>query len=145
MTSFSINIQRTRWWLWYRTFGVINCVYANSDDSNMAISHINQWGKSRYFCRSPSRMKTTAVVFISLPGVYMLNFLEGTKHIFTFCVIPPYWHDAGSWNLLFSKIRTYLLYIINIMGVDVLMMVGARASATIILPMLNWMNSVPAY
>ena len=26
-------------------------------------------GKSRYLCRSPARMKTTAVVFISLPGV----------------------------------------------------------------------------
>ena len=63
MTNFSINIQRTRPWLWYRTFGVINCVYANSDDLNMATSHINQWGKSRYFSRSPSRMKTTAVVY----------------------------------------------------------------------------------
>ena len=46
-------------------------MYANFDDLNMAISHINQWGKSRYFYRSPSRMKTTAVVFISLPGVFM--------------------------------------------------------------------------
>ena len=77
MTSLSINIQRTRPWLWYRTFGVINCVYANSNDLNMAISYINQWGKSRYFCRSPSRMKTTAVVFISLPGVLVLPASKG--------------------------------------------------------------------
>ena len=69
MANSSINIQRTRPCLWYRTFGVINCVYANFHDLNKAISHINQWGKSRYFYRSPSRMKTTAVVFFSLPGV----------------------------------------------------------------------------
>ena len=74
MTDFSINIQQTRPCLWYRTFGVINCVYAKFDDLNMAISHINQWGKSRYFYRSPSRMKTIAVVFISLPGMLYASF-----------------------------------------------------------------------
>ena len=76
MANFSINIQRTHPCLWYRTFGVINCVYANFDDLNMVISHINQWGKSRYFYRSLSRMKTTAVVFISLLGVIMQMYLK---------------------------------------------------------------------
>ena len=85
MTNFSINIQRTRPWLWYRTFGVINWVCANSNDLNMATSHINQWGESRYFYRSPSRMKTTAVVFISLPGVLM-------------CGKPPHCWSSRNWK-----------------------------------------------
>ena len=75
MTNFSINIQRTRPCLWYRTLGVIICMYANSDDLNMTTSHINQWGKSRYLFRSPCRMKTTAVVFISLRGVQVLQYV----------------------------------------------------------------------
>ena len=96
MTSFSINIQRTRTWLWYRTFGVINCVYANSDDLNMATSHINQWGKSRYFCRSPSRMKTTAVVFISLPGVMHLSSSTGLR--LTDCTLWAYITTRLPWQ-----------------------------------------------
>ena len=35
---------------------------------------------------------------------------EGTKHVFTFYVISPHWHDTCSWNPPPSKIRTYLLY-----------------------------------
>ena len=42
------------------------------------------------------------------------------KHIFTFCVISPYWYNAGSWNPSSNKTRTYLFYIVNIMAADVL-------------------------
>ena len=41
-----------------------------------------------------------------------------------------------------SKARTYLLYIVNIMGADVLETLGAKASATMIFTMLNQINSV---
>ena len=47
-------------------------------------------------------------------------------------------------NPSLSKTRTYLVYIINIMGADVLATQGARASATIIFTMYNWVNLVPA-
>ena len=49
--------------------------------------------------------------------LYMLNFSEGKKHIFTFYVIPPRWHDTGSWNPSLSKTRTCLFYMVNIMAV----------------------------
>ena len=75
MTNFLRNIQRTRPCLWYRNPSVINCMYANADDLNMTTSYIHQWGESRYLCRSPCRMKTTAVVFISLPGKFMPSVL----------------------------------------------------------------------
>ena len=55
------------------------------------------------------------------------------KHIFTFYVIPPRWHDTGSWNPSLSKTRTYQFYIVSIMAADVLATKGARASATMIL------------
>ena len=66
------------------------------------------------------------------------------KHLFTFYVMYPHWHDTGSWNPSSSKTRTYLFYIVNIMGADGLATEGARVSATIILTMLNQINSVPA-
>ena len=65
--------------------------------------------------------------------LYVLNFSEGRKHIFTFHVIPPHWYDTGSWNPSSNKTRTYLFYMVNIMTADVLAMQGARASATMIL------------
>ena len=40
--------------------------------------------------------------------LYMLIFQRDQKHIFTFYVIHPYWHDTGSWNLPSNKARTYL-------------------------------------
>ena len=46
--------------------------------------------------------------------------------------------------LLPSKTRTSLLYIVDIMGADALTTQGARALATMILTMLNQINSVPA-
>ena len=52
--------------------------------------------------------------------LYVLNFSEGTKDIFTFCVISPHWYDEGSWNPSSNKTRTYLFYIVNIMAADVL-------------------------
>ena len=73
---------------------------------------------------------------------------RGTKTyiymIYTFCVIPPNWHDTGSWNPSSSKTRTYLLFIVNIMGADVLATQGARASEAMIFSMLNIIDSVSA-
>ena len=78
--------------------------------------------------------------------LYVLNFSEGTKtYKFTFYVIPPHWHDTGSWNPSSSKTRTYLFYIVNIMGAVVLATQGTRVSAIMILTMLNWVNSVPTH
>ena len=74
----------------------------------------------------------------------LLNFSEGTKYIFMFYIIPPYWHNTCSSNPSSSKTRTHLFYIINIMGVDVLATQGTRPSATMIFTMLNWTNLVPA-
>ena len=62
----------------------------------------------------------------------------------TFCVIPPHWNDTGSWIFSWSKTIIYLFYIVNIMGADDLATQGARASATMILTMLDRINSVPA-
>ena len=64
--------------------------------------------------------------------------------VFTFKVIPPHWHDTGSWNPSSSKTRTYIFYIVNIMAADDLVTQGARASATMIFILLNQINSVPA-
>ena len=37
---------------------------------------------------------------------YMLIFFRGNKKIFTFCVVPRYWRDTGSWNPSSSRTRT---------------------------------------
>ena len=75
--------------------------------------------------------------------LYVVNFSEEKKiHIFTFYVIPPLWHDTDSWNPSSSKTRTYPFYLVNIMGADVLVTQGARASATMILAWLNQDNSL---
>ena len=42
------------------------------------------------------------------------------------------------------RARTYLFYIANIMGIDVLTAQGARASVNMIFIVLNLNNSVPA-
>ena len=73
-----------------------------------------------------------------LPCLIFLNllrakFFRGTKHIFTFYVIPLYLFGTGSWNPSSSKTRTYLFYIVNIIAADVLVTKGAMASATMIL------------
>ena len=66
-------------------------------------------------------------------ALYMLNFSEGSKHLFTFYVIPPHWHDTGSWNHSWCETRTCLFYITNIMAADDLVTQGARTSAAMIL------------
>ena len=65
------------------------------------------------------------------------------KNVSIIHVIPPHWHDTGSWNPSSSTTRAYLFYIVNIMGADVQATQGARASATMILAMLNRNNTVP--
>ena len=77
--------------------------------------------------------------------LYMLIFSEGTKHISTFHVIPPYWHDTGNWNHSSWKTRTCLIHIANIMAADDLVTQRARASTAMILTYLNWDNSVPRF
>ena len=52
-------------------------------------------------------------------------------------VVPPHWHDTGCCKPSSCKARTDLFYIVNIMGADVLVTQGARASATMIITMLN--------
>ena len=65
-------------------------------------------------------------------------------YLFTFCVIPPYWHAKDNWSPSSHKTRTYLFHIVNIMVADVLTTQGAMASAAMILTQLNRDNSVPA-
>ena len=48
--------------------------------------------------------------------LYIRFFPREHKHILTFYVIPPHWYYTGSWNPSAIKTRTYLFYIINIMG-----------------------------
>ena len=72
------------------------------------------------------------------PTLYVLNWSKGKKHIFTFYIIPPHWHDTGSWNPTPSKTRTdlYLFHIVNIMGADDLRVRSMCVSCKII---LRWM------
>ena len=67
------------------------------------------------------------------------------KNVSIIYIIPPYWHDTNSWNSSSCKTRTYLFYIVNVMDADALVIQGAKASATMILVMLNQINSVPAH
>ena len=64
------------------------------------------------------------------------KFFSGNENIFC---IPPQWHDTESRNPSSSKTKTYLFYIVNVMGADVLATPG-----TIIFTLLNRINSVPA-
>ena len=66
------------------------------------------------------------------------------KYIFPSYIITQYWHDTGNWNPPSSKTKTYLCYIVNIMGADVLATQGARASAPMILTMSERIDSVLA-
>ena len=71
------------------------------------------------------------------------TFFRGNKtYIYILCSSS---RDTGSRNPSSSKTRNELFYIVNIMDADVLATQGARASASIIFTMLNWINSVPAY
>ena len=72
-------------------------------------------------------------IFILDLTLYVQNFSEETKHVFTFYVIPLHWHAKDNWNPSSYKTRTYLFYIVNTIVADVLVTQGARASATMIL------------
>ena len=65
--------------------------------------------------------------------LYVLNFKRKHKHVFTFYVIPPYWHAKDNWNPSSCKTRTYLFHIVNIMVADDLATQGARVSAAMVL------------
>ena len=100
----------------------------------------------------PPHTHTHTHTHILIPPPFFLNkkciFLMIYSWLFPECwtidIIPPHWHDTGSWNSSSHKTRNYLFYIVNIMGADVLATQGARASATMILTMLNQINLVPA-
>ena len=71
------------------------------------------------------------------------KFFRGNKtynFLFTFNVIPSHWQDTGSWNPSSGKTRTYLFYIVNGMGADVLAMQGPRASPTMIFTQMIRIN-----
>ena len=72
---------------------------------------------------------------------YVLNFSQETQK----CIYNLY-HFSKLTSLNYSswKTRSYIFYVINIMGADGLATQGARASATTILTMLKRNNSVPA-
>ena len=59
-------------------------------------------------------------------------------------IIPLHWHGTGSWNPSTYKTRMYLFLIVYIMGADVLVTQGARASTTMISTMSKRNNLVPA-
>ena len=65
--------------------------------------------------------------------LYILKLKKKHKHLFTISIIPPHWHDTGSYNPFSWKTRTGPFYIINIMAANVLATPGARASAIMIL------------
>ena len=69
--------------------------------------------------------------------LYRLNSSEVTKTCI-YIYIPLHWHDTVSWNPSSGKTRTYLFYMMGIMGAGVMATLGAGASATMILTMLNW-------
>ena len=65
---------------------------------------------------------STELKLMNMLTLYELKFSDGTNIYiyFTFYVIPPHRHDTGYWHPSPSKTRTYLFYIVNIMGADVL-------------------------
>ena len=84
---------------------------------------------------------TTGIKELTL---YVLNFSEEMCiYIIYIYAIPPHWHGIGSWNPSSCKTRINLSYTVNIMGADILVIQGARVSATMIFTMFNWFNSVP--
>ena len=60
-------------------------------------------------------------------------------------IILPHWYETGSWSSSSCKTRTHIFHIFNVIGVDVLVTQGAKASATMILGMSNRNNLVPAH
>ena len=78
---------------------------------------------------------------LPIQTLYVLNSpIENASAIY---IIPPHWHGTGSWNPSSCKTRIYLFCIVNIIVADALAPCVAKASATMILAILNWNNSVP--
>ena len=74
-------------------------LFTNSDQVNQH-SIYDKWQVETVF----------ALKFLSL---YTLKFSEEQKHIFTWYVIAPHWHDTGGWNPFSSKTKIYKFYIVN--------------------------------
>ena len=54
------------------------------------------------------------------------------KDVSAIYIIPPHWHDTGSWDPSSCKTRTYLFYKVNVKDADVLVTQGLEASVTMI-------------
>ena len=93
-----------------------------------------KWSPFRYHIPSGSNKLTP----------YVPIFQREEKHISTIYVIRPNWLGTGSWNPVPCKTTTYLFYVVNIMGTDVLAKQGAKASAAMVFSMLNRFYSVSA-
>ena len=75
----------------------------------------------------------------------VLNIFIWKIKIYRKFIIPPQWHGTGSWNPSSCNTITYLFYIVNNMGADLLVSQAARASKTWYWPaMLNRNDSVTA-
>ena len=48
--------------------------------------------------------------FLCYFQVYLLTNVAPHKHVFTISIIPPHWHDTGSWNPPLCMTRTHLVY-----------------------------------
>ena len=77
------------------------------------------------------------------PPLYA-RFIRGNTNIYLCFMSFLHIDMICSWKPSSSMTRTYLFYIVNIMGADVLATQGARALAAMIFTMFNRINSVPA-
>ena len=102
------------------------------------------WYILHTLCSYVSSASFSIKVFSPNKFLWVLIFQKEQIYISTFYLIPPHWHDTGSWNPSSIESRIYLFLLVNIMGADVLVTQGARTSATMIFTLLNWINSVPA-
>ena len=86
-----------------------------------------------------------AFTFYILLNPLCAKFFRWNKKIYLHFMSFLHVDMPQSWNPLSCKTKTYLFYIVNIMGADVLATQGARASATMILTWLNRDISFPAH
>ena len=98
--------------------------------------------KNRGSLRNPEYVRSGTNHIFTL---YMPNFQQNHRHLFTFFTIPSCWYGTGSWHYFPWKTRSYPFYVVSIMGADALVTQGTRASVTIILILLNWENSFPHF
>ena len=99
---------------------------------NFPISWWNLW--PQFFTDASNVWKRKSSVNIEIRNIHVCikllhaNFFQREqKHIFTL-YIPPHWHDTGSLTPPWSKTTTYLFYVVNIMGADVLAIGSRRLS-----------------